>query len=213
MAYNFTAASSQYLGTASTPVTAAPLTIAGWFFPTANASGTICSVGVSSGTNRQQLFYDPTTPGGARLAANSLDNTGQSESSRNNVVTVNTWQHGAGVFTSSTERLAYHDGIAGIVNTVSRTPSGLNTITIGGRWNTTIGGFATGRLAEVGIWNVALTAAEVASLAKGMTPDKIRPQNLVFYAPLVRDLIDQKGGLTITNNNTATVANHTRVYA
>lgn len=46
-----------------------------------------------------------------------------------------------------------------------------------------------------------------------MTPDKIRPQSLVFYSPLVRDLNDQKGGLTITNNNGATVANHPRVYA
>ena len=68
-------------------------------------------------------------------------------------------------------------------------------------------------MAEVGIWNAALTAAEIASLAKGMTCDKIRPQNLVFYAPLVRDLIDAKGGRTITNNNAATVANHPRVYA
>ena len=67
--------------------------------------------------------------------------------------------------------------------------------------------------AEVGIYNAALTAAEVAALAKGMTCDKVRPQSLVFYAPLVRDLIDAKGGLTITNNNGATVANHPRVYA
>jgi hypothetical protein len=70
-----------------------------------------------------------------------------------------------------------------------------------------------GLIAEVGIWNAALTAEEVASLANGMTCDKIRPQNLVFYAPLVRDLVDQKGGLTITNTNSATVANHPRVYA
>ena len=67
--------------------------------------------------------------------------------------------------------------------------------------------------AEVGIWNAALTADEVASLAKGMSCDKVRPQSLVFYAPLVRNLIDQKGGLAITNNNGATVANHPRVYA
>ncbi len=79
--------------------------------------------------------------------------------------------------------------------------------------NNSAGVFFLGRLSEVGIWNVALTAAEVASLAKGMTCDKVRPQNLVFYAPLVRDLIDAKGGLTITNNNGATVANHPRVYA
>jgi hypothetical protein len=213
MAYNFTAANSQYLNTGSIPVTSTPLTIAAWFYPTADASGTLCSIGVSSGTNRQQLFYDSTLSGSGRLAANSVDNLGQSESSISNVITLNAWQHGAGVYTSSTERLAYHNGNAGTVNTVSRIPSGLNTITIGGRWNTAIGGLVTGRIAEVGIWSVALTAAEVASLSKGMTCDKVRPQNLVFYAPLVRDLIDKKGGLAITNNNGATVATHPRVYA
>lgn len=67
-------------------------------------------------------------------------------------------------------------------------------------------------MAEVGIWNVALTQPEIASLAKGITCDKIRPQNLVFYAPLVRDLIDAKGGRAITNNNGATVAPHPRIY-
>ena len=69
-----------------------------------------------------------------------------------------------------------------------------------------------GKIAEVGIWNAALTTAEIASLASGIICDKIRPQSLVFYAPLVRDLIDQKGGLPITNNNSATVANHPRIY-
>jgi hypothetical protein len=72
--------------------------------------------------------------------------------------------------------------------------------------------YALAQIAEVGIWNADLTAAEIASLAKGMTPNKVRPQSLVFYAPLVRDLTDQKGGLTITNNNAATVANHPRIY-
>ena len=69
-----------------------------------------------------------------------------------------------------------------------------------------------GLIAEVGIWNVALTVAEIASLAKGITCEKVRPQSLVFYAPLVRDLSDQKGGRAITNNNGATVANHPRIY-
>ena len=86
-------------------------------------------------------------------------------------------------------------------------------LTIGARYNTVIGSYFHGDMAEVGIWNAALTAAEIASLAKGMTCDKIRPQSLVFYAPLVRDLIDQKGGRAITNNNSAAVANHPRVYA
>ena len=87
-------------------------------------------------------------------------------------------------------------------------------MTIGSReFDNTQGIFFNGLIAEVGIWNIALTANEIASLAQGMTCDKIRPQNLVFYTPLVRDLNDQKGRLTITNNNGATVANHPRVYA
>jgi hypothetical protein len=87
-------------------------------------------------------------------------------------------------------------------------------LTIGSQqFGGTINLFFAGRIAEAGVWNAALTDAEIASLADGMTCDKVRPQSLVFYAPLVRDLIDAKGGLTITNNNTATVANHPRVYA
>jgi hypothetical protein len=72
--------------------------------------------------------------------------------------------------------------------------------------------YLNGSLAEVGIWNAALTAAEVLSLARGMSPSLIRPQSLTIYAPLVRDLIDKKSGLTITNNNGSTVSNHTRIY-
>ena len=62
------------------------------------------------------------------------------------------------------------------------------------------------------MWNAALTDAEIASLAKGYKPTRIRPQSLVFYAPLIRDLQDTRGSLAITNNNSATVANHPRVY-
>jgi hypothetical protein len=70
----------------------------------------------------------------------------------------------------------------------------------------------SGRIADVGVWSTDLNDSEIAALAKGMTCDKIRPQSLVFYAPLVRNLIDAKGGLTITNNNSATVADHPRIY-
>jgi hypothetical protein len=72
--------------------------------------------------------------------------------------------------------------------------------------------FFTGLVSNVGVWNVALTAEEVASLSKGMTCDKVRPQSLGFYAPLERDLIDVRGGRAITNQNGATVANHPRIY-
>jgi hypothetical protein len=84
---------------------------------------------------------------------------------------------------------------------------------IGARRNNTIGAYFPGRLAEVGIWNAELTADEIASLSDGFTCDKVRPQSLIFYSPLIRDIQDVRGGLTITNNNTATVITHPRVYA
>ena len=67
-----------------------------------------------------------------------------------------------------------------------------------------------GRIANVGIWNVELTAAEVASLAKGVAVDHVRPQSLVLATPMIRDVTDKKGGaLTATNT---TVADHPRIY-
>ena len=68
-----------------------------------------------------------------------------------------------------------------------------------------------GLLAEHAVWNVGLTQADATALAKGFTPDQVRPQSLVFYAPLVRELRDLRGGLTITATNSPTVANHPRV--
>ena len=91
----------------------------------------------------------------------------------------------------------------------------MNATTLGAqRFNVSVvTNYLNGRIGEVGIWSAALNADEVKALSRGMTCDKVRPQSLVFYAPLVRNLQDLKGGLTITNNNTATVAAHPRVYA
>lgn len=71
---------------------------------------------------------------------------------------------------------------------------------------------SVGDLADISAWNVALTGAEIASLAKGFSPRRIRPQSLVFYAPLLRNLQDLRQGLALTAVNSPTVANHPRVY-
>jgi hypothetical protein len=69
-----------------------------------------------------------------------------------------------------------------------------------------------GLIAEVGIWNVALTDDEVLALAKGFTPDQIRPQSLIAYLPLVRTNQDIKGNAW-TTAGTLTAADHPRIYA
>lgn len=72
--------------------------------------------------------------------------------------------------------------------------------------------WSTGDFAEIAVWQATLTAAEVASLAKGFSPRKVRPQSLVYYSPLVRELQDVARGVALTNTDT-TVSNHPRVYA
>lgn len=211
MAYAFASANSRYLSTASAPASGHPMTIACWF-NTAAGSQVAVSVGVSSGVHRNQVAIQQS---GASVLSQAQTFGSTSNGASNGVnATANVWNHAASVFSSASSRIAYTNGTAGTENTTNvGSINAANSIVIGARWNSTIGAFFSGDIAEVGIWDVALTAAEIASLAKGITCDRIRPDNLVFYAPLIRDLVDKIGGLTITNNNSATVATHTRVYA
>jgi hypothetical protein len=104
-------------------------------------------------------------------------------------------------------RTVYLNAANNATVTGTRTPTGLNRTTI----IPTSTNAATLDGADVAIWNVVLNIEEIESLAKGFKPHRIRPQSLVFYAPLVRELQDIKGGVTITNNG-PTVTDHPRVY-
>jgi hypothetical protein len=217
MAYNFTAASSQYLSTASTPVSSLPCTLACWFRITNTSDNNLLVTLDSGASSRIQISNNGAASQKRSVQAatfNSSNVFGRIAYSEESYA-ANNWYHAAGVFETSTTRNAYFNGNVGTNDgTDGISVSGINKILIGARTSAgTIGQYNNGQIAEVGIWNVALTAAEVASLAKGMTCDKVRPQSLVFYAPLIRNLQDVRGGLTITNNNTATVAEHPRVYA
>jgi hypothetical protein len=200
--------SNQYFSTASSPVLNVPMTLAFWARTSATLNNAVIAVGQSgAGTHRQQIQFAV-----EGINAATVGSAGATFATSSVPATSNQWGHATGVFSAANSRLVYFNGANTGSNTVSNTTNNANAIYVGARNANGVGLFFNGDIAEVGIWNAALTAAEVASLAKGMTCDKIRPQSLVFYAPLVRDLIDQKGGLTITNNNSATVANHPRIY-
>jgi len=201
---------------ATTPVSNTPLTFACWFNTTntTDAQVLMC-VNAASSPNRivmravGDLAGDP-----IRISAVGTTGSGASADTTSGYSS-GVWTHACGVVTSSTSRTAYINGGSSATNTTNVAVSGIIQASIGvQRYNLFPSGqlFFNGSIAEVGIWNAALTAAEIASLAQGMTCDKIRPQSLVFYAPLVRELIDQKAALAITNNNGATVANHPRIY-
>ena len=212
MAYQFTAASSQYLTTTSTPISSGPLTICA--FGTINTTGTTKTL-VSIESGNSNILYQLFVSGTQNLALDIVGSSGSATLVFNPPVSfTQTYFHACAVVNSANSRLLYLNGLPSATNTTNVGTTAVNRINIGSRYyGGSLGAYQNGQIAEIGIWNAALTAAEVASLAKGMTCEKIRPQNLVFYAPLVRDLVDQKGGRAITNNNGATVANHPRVYA
>jgi hypothetical protein len=210
MAYDFTDTSLQSL-TANASVTGYPLTIVAWF----NGKSTI-------GLNQFLATVDTSSAVGFHgIVANrsgttvqAVSNAGGGPSSAISTTTwnINQWNHAAGIFADSTSRTVYLNAAGASTNTVNVAVTGINNTSISGRWATSFGLQADALIADVGIWNAALTQPEIASLAKGMACDKVRPQSLVFYAPLARDLIDVRGGRTITNNNGATVVNHPRIY-
>ncbi len=211
-AYGFVAGSTQYLSTSSSPVNGNPMTIAFWF-KSAGVNGCGVFVGGASATQRNNVFILPAS--GAVVNAGSVNSAGTSASVNSTTTfTDGVWSHAAAVYTSDSSRTAYCNGGGAATNTTTITTTpGFNSVLVGARWSGSLGGYFTGDIAEVGIWSVALTAAEIASLAAGFTPSQVRPQSLVFYAPLVGgQIIDVVGGRTITNNNGATIAAHPRIY-
>jgi hypothetical protein len=217
MAYEFNNANSRYLSALPSGISATPMTLACWVYPTAQENDR-AALAVGDGVTHRHVLQHNIPGGNAQMGVVSFGSigiaNGLSGSSYGGDTPNNVWTHVAGVFTSSSSRTIYVGGISRSTNnTDCGSQNTFDEILIGARRNTSVSLYYTGRIAEAAVWTVALTAAEIASLADGMTCDKVRPQSLVFYAPLVRDLIDYKGGLTITNNNTATVANHPRVYA
>ena len=209
MAYDFNGA-NQYLEVA-TAVANRPCTMAAWGYLDTIDGFARDIVSVSSKSTLSVLRLNVNIGGQYRIA----DQGNVNAVANGVIVSAGSWNHYAGVFASGSSRTPYTNGVAGTENTTSVAAITPTVTSIGAWFQGTSSPiqFFDGRIAEVGIWNTALTAAEIASLAKGMTCDKVRPQSLVFYAPLVRNLQDAKGGLTITNNNGATVANHPRVYA
>jgi hypothetical protein len=209
MAYDFVRSSSQTLSTTTAPATTYPFTIAAFarWKTGADADDGLVSLNSSApATNQFTLAFDDAdfkVYAVARAGGSASFGTGTTG------LSADTWGHAVGLFTSSTSRRPYLNAVAAAVDTNSRSPTGIDRMVLGARVTAQ---FLNGLMAEVAIWDVALNDAEITSLSKGFSPRRIRPQSLKFYAPLIRTLQDLRGALTITNNNSATVAAHPRVY-
>ena len=214
MAYAFASASSQYMRATVSGYTLAnsPMTMHAWIRPSGLTSfPAIIAAGVLTGNVDRNVLAQA----GSNIAvtANGGGTVGQVITTTGGITQGN-WHAVGGVFASASSRTAYINGVNSGTNTTTiGTAVAATDISIGSRYAAGAwGNFFPGDIAEVGVWDAALTAAEMLSLARGMSPSLVRPQSLAFYAPLIRTAQDVRRGLSISNVNGATVAAHTRVY-
>ncbi len=211
MAFLFASASSQYLIGGSAPVTAEPITISCWYRPTATpTTNVVVSINSATGNDRFMLVVRASDMQALRIDTAGGATTTQSASATN---TAGQWVHAVAVFGSSGQNIAaYRNGSIGTPLTNPGTALTVNRVLIGARLaGGSAGSFANGDIAEVGVWNAVLSADEIAGLAKGFPCRLARPSSLQFYSRLIRNAMDIRGGIALTNTNGATVSDHPRI--
>lgn len=126
-------------------------------------------------------------------------------------ISANTWTHMLGVFNGATSRTIY---LSGGNNATESTSQGMGAVpgrhSIGALDDgTTLYSPFTGLIAEVGIWNMVLTAGNAVTLAGGTAPSSVEAANLQAYLTLLTaDGITDTEGNTWTNNGSSTDSDH-----
>ena len=209
MARFFDDGATEYLEIDSTPITAAPFTIGCWFYSDdATANQDIVCISDKDVADQKFSLLAAGNVGGDPIAFGA-DAGGFANALTSSGYTADTWHHACAVATSPTSRAVYIDGGSKGTNTTSRVPANLDRISIARRGDSSPSNYFSGGVAEVGLWNVALSDAEVATLAQGFSPLFIQPDNLVGYWRLIRDDDnDLVGGYDLSALNTPTVATH-----
>lgn len=206
--------SSDYGRYAGSFASALPVTMSCWF-QSSSATALQALMGFYAAANTTERLWLAADGAAAGDPVNAVATAlGATTSARTSTgYSTNTWHHACGVYASATSRTAYIDGGSAVESTTSRSPSGLDRISAGVVDSSTQGQWLAGQLAELGWWDVALTAAEVYSLSRGISPRFIRPANLVRYEQFVGKSSPEPeliGGAVMTLTGTAAVA-HPRV--
>jgi hypothetical protein len=177
-----------------------------------NANLVIAGIANASSALDRNCVYLYQRQTGNTVAFQSADGSGVNQASATTTIKAGEWYHAAGVLTSSSSRSAFLNGGGKATETSTRVPSGMNRSSIGVQDQATASTPFNGAIAEVAFWNVALTDQEIAVLATGMPASAVRPQSLVFYLPLVRELIDVMGNAPFAKVGAPAAAEHCRIY-
>jgi hypothetical protein len=210
MARQFVRASSQYVNVAVDTGNTIDLTTSIWVYPDSlpAVAWACCAGGLG--------YYGIVTVGTAVRA--QCDNTTSSASiaeSATGVMSTGSWQHLCAVFTPNAPTVRiYHNGTLVASASPGDLPAFVTANHSAGRSPIGTANYWDGKLAEHAVWHNVLTADEIAALARGVSPNMIRPINLELYWPLwgvaspEPDLSGHSLNGTVTG---ATLANHAPV--
>lgn len=198
-------------------VTAVPVTLSCWFRKTIAETATYTLVNCLNSANVSDLSNNFSLTANNQAADDAMfigARTNNRTATGIVAVPVGTWVHICGVFATTSSRICYLNGTQAGTQGNTATPSGINRFSVGVADNAASSGFTEGDIAEVAIHNAALDAAEVAALARGLSPDAIRPASLVAYYPLDGRFSPERdpvGKFELTVNG-ATYTDHPRVF-
>lgn len=179
---------TQCLTIASSPVTAAPVTMSCWFnAPVLAAQYYLLTLSSTTASDHSLFGIFGQTTGVFVEVSNSSASTDVSTGSTVPVST-NTTFHICCVNVSPTSHTIYVNGgtpATGVTSSVPN-PATLNSTVLAGLHDgsSTVINFFNANMFFPAVWNIDLSAADVLSLSKGISPRKIQPSHLVRYARL-----------------------------
>jgi hypothetical protein len=180
----FDSTKSSTLELGSAVVTAAPLTMALRYVQTANTGGR--AMGLSNHTSASDWYLMGNPP----TAELQVFDAGANKTATSGLTKRYKWSSSVGIASSITSAQSVTDGVVGAVFATSVNPSGLDRTNIGGRYASGSLAYISAMMADVAIWNVALTIQEALAYCAGTSPRWIRPRNLVAFFPFDNDLLD-----------------------
>lgn len=170
------------------------ITLACWVYPDTLNTGDVRILVSKGNRTGASINYDLHLRDAASNGASGLwlvwNNGGFRwiETTAQDAVVTGSWQHVAAAYDGGTTKKLWVGGSSEAVTDNSGDTALVTnneTLDLGRRQaGTPANEWYDGRMAEVGLWSAVLTDAEVASLAKGVSPLQVRPGSLVAYWPL-----------------------------
>lgn len=221
MAYLFDDASSEYLQVSQAAISGFPFAMATWFYSDDLAANqTLINIADLASDDDFIRIAAMGGVGGDPIRLQVLKGTSNPADTTTGF-SLNTWHHACGIGASNIDRRVFIDGGGkGVSTDLNDFPLGFNTTSIGRLSRLSPTHYMSGRIAEVGIWNLsawpgatdsikadAFEAVVIPALAKGYSPLFFR-LGLVGYWPLIRGANNRLAGFNLTEFSTPEIVEH-----